>query len=67
MIEDFSIFTGVYDTSGAPWAANIDANFEKIWNDPNIILRGLGETDSWITWSRKFRRTAPLQTHILIV
>ncbi len=21
--------------------------FEKIWNGPNVILRGLGETDSW--------------------
>jgi hypothetical protein len=21
--------------------------FEKIWNDPNGILSGLGETDSW--------------------
>ncbi len=21
--------------------------FEKIWNGPNGILRGLGETDSW--------------------
>ncbi len=29
--------TGVVDTDGQPWAANI----------PNGILRGLGETDSW--------------------
>jgi hypothetical protein len=36
----------VIDTGGAPWAANISANFEKIWNDPKGILRGLGETDS---------------------
>jgi hypothetical protein len=21
--------------------------FEKIWNDPNVIIRGLGEGDSW--------------------
>ncbi len=21
--------------------------FEKIWNDPNVIIRGLGEDDSW--------------------
>ncbi len=35
------------DTGGAPWAANISANLEKIRNGPNGILRGLGETDSW--------------------
>ncbi len=38
LIEDFFLFvTGVNDTGGAPWA----------WNDPNGILRGLGETDPW--------------------
>ncbi len=39
--------TGVVDTGGQPLAANISANFRKIWNGPNGILRGLGETDSW--------------------
>ncbi len=32
--------TSVIDTSGAPWLANISANF---WKDPNVIIRGLGE------------------------
>ncbi len=30
--------------------------FEKIWNDPNVIIRGLGEK----TWSKKSRDTVPL-------
>ncbi len=33
--------TGVIDTCGAPWLANISTIFDKIWNDPNIIFRGL--------------------------
>ncbi len=39
--------------------------FDKIRNGPNLmrVLRGLGETDSWIkTWSRKSRGTVPLKT-----
>jgi hypothetical protein len=40
--------TGVVDIGGAPWLANISANFfEKIWNDPTVIFRGFGEGDSW--------------------
>ncbi len=33
----------VVDTGGAPWRI-----LEKIWNDPNVIIRGLGlgEDDS---------------------
>jgi hypothetical protein len=23
------------------------ANFQKVWNDPYVIFRGLGEHDSW--------------------
>jgi hypothetical protein len=45
-LKIFSIFDGVNDTSGAPGAANIAVNFEKILNDPNGMLRGLGKTDS---------------------
>ncbi len=53
--------TSVIGTSGAPWLANISANFWKIQNDPNIIFRGLVEADSWKkTWSKKSRGTAPL-------
>ncbi len=43
----FPFATCVNDTGGAPRAANISANFGKIQNGPNKILRGLGETDSW--------------------
>jgi hypothetical protein len=39
--------TGVIDTGGAPWLANISANFEKNRSYPNRILWGWGETDSW--------------------
>jgi hypothetical protein len=40
---------GVVDTSGAPWLANISANFRKNSNQngPYGILWGWGETDSW--------------------
>ncbi len=34
--------------------------FEKIWNGPNGILWGWGETYSWKTWSKKSRDTVPL-------
>ncbi len=27
--------------------------FEKIWNDPNVIIRGLGEGDSWKNLKQK--------------
>jgi hypothetical protein len=41
----FSQFaTGVNDTGGAPWAANIYTNFLNLSNG---MLRGLGEFDSW--------------------
>ncbi len=36
----------IFYTGVQPWAANISANFRKIWNAPNGILEGLGETDS---------------------
>ncbi len=38
--------TGVNDTGGAPWAANISANFRKNRNGP-LMVWGLRETDSW--------------------
>ncbi len=35
--------------------------FEKIWNGPNGILKGLGETDSWKKNQKsKSRDTVPL-------
>ncbi len=43
----FSIFAGVVDTADKHSFANISANFEKIWNGPNGILRGPGDTDLW--------------------
>jgi hypothetical protein len=38
----------VVDTGDAPWLANTVSPriFENIWNDPNAIIRGLGEDDS---------------------
>ncbi len=38
--------TGVTDTGGAPWAANISTNKIKNWDGPNGILMRLGETSS---------------------
>ncbi len=36
--------------------------FEKIWNSPNGIIRGLGETNSWKkTRNKKSRDTVPLK------
>jgi hypothetical protein len=46
--KDFCPFaTGVVDTGGAPLAATIFANLEKIRNGPNFIIRGSGENYSW--------------------
>jgi hypothetical protein len=57
MTEDFSIYL---EPRISPRI------FEKIWNGPNGILRGLGETDSWKkTRSRKSRNTVPLK-HCII-
>ncbi len=37
-------------------------SFEKIWNDPSVIFRSLGEGDSWKkTWSKKSCDTVPLR------
>ncbi len=41
----FPFATGVNDTGGASWAANISANFQQNLNSSNGIIRGLGETD----------------------
>jgi len=39
----FPLFaTGVVDTGGAAWRANISANV-KVRNNPHVIFRGLGE------------------------
>jgi len=46
----FQFATGVNNTGGASWAANISANLQKNWNGPIWILRVLGETDSYKTW-----------------
>ncbi len=62
LIEDFYICTRVNDTSGAPWAANIFANFLTIRNCTNGLLRSLGELIFEKTWSRKKSRdTVPLR------
>jgi hypothetical protein len=50
---------GNFETSGAPWLANISANFRKIWNDPSVIFRGLREDDSWKTLAVKISSVHP--------
>jgi hypothetical protein len=50
------------DTDGVPWLTNISANFEKIWNDPNFLFKGLG--GRWFmkgTRSKKSRDTGMAQ------
>jgi hypothetical protein len=37
----------VVETGGAPWLANISANFRKKLERPNVIFRGLLEVNSW--------------------
>ncbi len=37
---------GVVDTSGVPWISPCRIFF-KIWNDPNLIFRGVEKEDSW--------------------
>ncbi len=43
----FSFIAGVVDTADKHSFAIISANFQKIWNGPNGILRGPGDTDFW--------------------
>jgi hypothetical protein len=45
--------TGVDDTGGAPWLANISANFRQNSKWPTVIFRGLGEGDSWKNQKQK--------------
>ncbi len=64
LFEDFfpfAIGVTVNDTGGAPWAANISANFRKNLKRPWWYTQGLGE--NWFmkkTRSRKSRGTVPL-------
>jgi hypothetical protein len=64
MIEDFFAFaTGVVDTSGKPWAANISENFRKNSKRPYWYTQGLRE--NWFmkkTRSQKSRDTVPLRS-----
>ncbi len=46
-IFDFKFATGVVDTGGVFWLANISATFEKIRNYPYVTFRVLVEDDSW--------------------
>ncbi len=63
MIEDFLHLPPVSTTPVANLELRISPRiFEKIWNGPNGILRGLEETDSYKkTTSRKSRDTVPLK------
>ncbi len=48
MIEDFFHLPPVSTASVVHLERRISLQiFEKIWNGPDGILRGLGETDSW--------------------
>ncbi len=63
----FAFATSVNDTGGKPWAADISAILEKIWNGPNGILRGLGKLiheknqKSKISWHCPFNFLVCLQ------
>ncbi len=46
----------IFLIGGAPWAADISENFIKNLNGPFGILRGLGETDSWINLKSKISK-----------
>jgi hypothetical protein len=49
-------------TGGGPWLVNISAHFlKKVWNEPNVIFRGLGEDDSWKKPKAKNLMTLSLQ------
>ncbi len=57
----FPFATGVNNTGGAPWAANISKNFRKNLKRPRWRTQGLG--GNWFmkkTSSRKSRGTVPL-------
>jgi hypothetical protein len=59
MVEKFA--TSVVDTGGAPWLANISANFRK--NSKRFYWDTLGLGGNWFmkkTWSKKSRDTVPL-------
>ncbi len=48
MIEDFFHLPPVSTTPVVHLELRISPQIlEKIWNGPNVIFKGLGETDSW--------------------
>ncbi len=62
-IRSSRCITGVVDTGGAPWAANISANLRK--KIETILMLVSGARGKMIyekkTWSTKFRDTVPLK------
>ncbi len=44
---NWQFIAGVVDTAGKHSFAIISTNFEKSRNDPNGIVRGQGDSDSW--------------------
>jgi hypothetical protein len=61
-LKIFSFVTGVNDTGGAPWAANISANFRKNSKRPEWYTNGLGGKKLIKkTWSGKSRGAVPLK------
>ncbi len=62
MIEDFFHLPPVLTTPVVHLELGISPRiFEKIWNSPNGILRGLGETYSWKNQKSNSRDTVPLR------
>ncbi len=68
VVTSSNFATGVVDTvgkfapgifGGAPWLANISANFRKFLNDLRAIFRGLGKDDSWKTSAVKISSVHP--------
>ncbi len=52
---------GVVDTADKHLFANIPRIFEKIRNDPNGILRGLGWTDLWKNLKLRISSQSPFK------
>jgi hypothetical protein len=53
--------TDVVDTGGGPSLANISANFQKNFNDPNTIFKELRENDSSKNQKQKSGNAVPLK------
>ncbi len=67
LAEDFFLFSPVLTTPVVHLELRISPRiFEKIWNRPNWILRGLGETDSWKNQKSKISWHCPFKVFYFI-